>query len=169
MSGIASLTTESGAHACGLAHGRRFAQDIAIPVPPKLTMRSCLPSPVVSTSQNATGAGKRREPIRLRRPSAHESLAAPESWLQAPSCVSPAPQLKRVEPLLIARRILREQLGVLHRQLLEIVRNDALLAQSERIVASNEALHLLAIPSFVSCADRAASERACRRNGFTRF
>jgi transposase len=27
-----------------------------------------------------------------------------------------------VEPLLIARRVLREQLGVLHRQLLEIVR-----------------------------------------------
>src|SRR5947199_95209 len=30
-----------------------------------------------------------------------------------------------VEPLLIARRVLREQLGVLHRQLLEIVRHDA--------------------------------------------
>jgi len=29
-----------------------------------------------------------------------------------------------VEPLLIARRVLREQLGVLHRQLLEIVRQD---------------------------------------------
>src|SRR6266496_1264812 len=29
-----------------------------------------------------------------------------------------------VEPLLIARRVLREQLGVLHRQLLEIVRHD---------------------------------------------
>jgi transposase len=29
-----------------------------------------------------------------------------------------------VEPLLIARRVLREQLGVLHRQLLEIVRRD---------------------------------------------
>jgi transposase len=30
-----------------------------------------------------------------------------------------------VEPLLIARRVLREQLGVLHRQLLEIMRHDA--------------------------------------------
>ncbi len=29
-----------------------------------------------------------------------------------------------VEPLLIARRVLREQLGVLHRQMLEIVRHD---------------------------------------------
>ena len=29
-----------------------------------------------------------------------------------------------VEPLLIARRVLREQLGVLHRQWLEIVRHD---------------------------------------------
>jgi transposase len=29
-----------------------------------------------------------------------------------------------IEPLLIARRVLREQLGVLHRQLLEIVRHD---------------------------------------------
>jgi len=29
-----------------------------------------------------------------------------------------------VEPLLIARKVLREQLGVLHRQLLEIVRHD---------------------------------------------
>ena len=30
-----------------------------------------------------------------------------------------------VEPLLVARRVLREQLGVLHRQLLQIVRHDA--------------------------------------------
>src|SRR4029450_8478814 len=29
MTGIAHLTTEGGAHACGLAHGRRFAQEIA--------------------------------------------------------------------------------------------------------------------------------------------
>jgi isopenicillin-N N-acyltransferase-like protein len=29
MTGIAFLTTEGGAHACGLAHGRRFARDIA--------------------------------------------------------------------------------------------------------------------------------------------
>src|SRR5712692_4965115 len=29
MTGIALLTTEDGAHACGLAHGRRFARDIA--------------------------------------------------------------------------------------------------------------------------------------------
>ena len=31
---------------------------LIIPMPPKLTMRSSLPSPVVSTSQNATDAGK---------------------------------------------------------------------------------------------------------------
>ena len=31
---------------------------LIIPMPPKLTMRSCLPSPVVSTSQNATDAGR---------------------------------------------------------------------------------------------------------------
>src|SRR5215467_8496183 len=29
MTGIAHLTTEGGAHACGLAHGRRFAREIA--------------------------------------------------------------------------------------------------------------------------------------------
>jgi isopenicillin-N N-acyltransferase like protein len=29
MAGISQLTTEGGAHACGLAHGRRFAQEIA--------------------------------------------------------------------------------------------------------------------------------------------
>jgi hypothetical protein len=58
---------------------------------------------------------------------------SPRILAPGPSCVSPAPQLKRVEPLLIARRVLREQLGVLHRQLLEIVRNDALLAQSDWI------------------------------------
>ena len=36
-----------------------------------------------------------------------------------------------VEPLLIARRVLREQLGVLHRQLLEIVRHDEGLPQAD--------------------------------------
>src|SRR5262245_65177231 len=29
MTGIAHLTSEGGAHACGLAHGRRFAREIA--------------------------------------------------------------------------------------------------------------------------------------------
>src|SRR5260370_14751421 len=29
MDGIAHLTTEGGPHACGLAHGRRFAREIA--------------------------------------------------------------------------------------------------------------------------------------------
>jgi transposase len=38
-----------------------------------------------------------------------------------------------VEPLLIARRVLREQLGVLHRQLLEIVRHDAIVAVARRL------------------------------------
>jgi transposase len=30
-----------------------------------------------------------------------------------------------VEPLLIVRRVLREQIGILHRRLLAIIRNDA--------------------------------------------
>ena len=36
-----------------------------------------------------------------------------------------------VEPLLIARRVLREQLGVLHRQMLEIVRHDEVCPQAD--------------------------------------
>ena len=31
---------------------------LIMPIPPKLTIRSCLPRPVVSTSQNATDAGR---------------------------------------------------------------------------------------------------------------
>src|SRR6266536_3549767 len=66
-----------------------------------------------------------------------------------------------VEPLLIARRVLREQLGVLHRQLLEIVRHDEVC---RRLITTPGVGPVVALTfrATVDVPSRFTSSRRCR-------
>src|SRR5215813_13313101 len=81
MTGIAHLTTEGGAHACGLAHGRRFAHEIADNV---ATYLRRFAASGLERDEAFAEAARRRTAIAAHSPAYAEELPTAQSRAKTP-------------------------------------------------------------------------------------